>query len=471
MEHDLQHYHFVTGKLAEQSVRSVVARVAEEMGFAYSIQVLPITVAALITAKWLMRHIEVPMQTTKVIVPGYLEHETAWLREQLKVDVQAGPRNIRDLSRFWGRERLGDDYGKYDIQIIGEINHANRMSLPYLLKVALDLAAEGADVIDLGCTPGESWNDVGNVVQELSNAGLALSIDSFDPWEVEQACNAGAQLVLSVNSSNREAAADWGKEVVVIPDTPQDSASFHSTIEFLAAKQVPFRLDPILEPLGCGFTGSLSRYIDCRRSYPDAQMMMGIGNITELTDVDSAGVNVLLLAICQELKIQSVLTTQVINWARTSVKECDLARRLVHYAYEQGVPPKHLEPDLVLLRDPSLSAPDLSELAALAEAIRDGNLRIFVAEEQLHLISTGFHASGSDPYALMQQLLDSHLGPKISVGHAFYLGYELSKAVTALTLGKQYDQDQPLNWGFLTQAEKFRRLERKASPRNKDQVD
>ena len=34
--------------------------------------------------------------------------------------------------------------------------------------------------------------------------------------------------------------------------------------------------------------------------------------------------------------------------------------------------------------------------------------------------------------------------------HAFYLGYELAKARTALTLGKHYRQDQALDWGFLT---------------------
>ena len=38
--------------------------------------------------------------------------------------------------------------------------------------------------------------------------------------------------------------------------------------------------------------------------------------------------------------------------------------------------------------------------------------------------------------------------------HAFYLGYELAKATTALTLGKQYRQDEALNWGFLTIPEK-----------------
>ncbi len=61
-------------------------------------------------------------------------------------------------------------------------------------------------------------------------------------------------------------------------------------------------------------------------------MMMGVGNLTELTDVDSAGVNTLLLGFCQELAIRSVLTTAVINWARSSVREIDLARRLTHYA-------------------------------------------------------------------------------------------------------------------------------------------
>ena len=38
----------------------------------------------------------------------------------------------------------------------------------------------------------------------------------------------------------------------------------------------------------------------------------------------------------------------------------------------------------------------------------------------------------------------------IDPAHAFYLGYEMAKAVTALTLGKNYVQDQALRWGFLT---------------------
>ena len=76
---------------------------------------------------------------------------------------------------------------------------------------------------------------------------------------------------------------------------------------------------------------------------------MGTGNLTELTDVDSAGVNTILIGFCQELSIRSVLTTAVINWARSSVREIDLARRLVHHAVANRSLPKHVEPRLVVL--------------------------------------------------------------------------------------------------------------------------
>src|SRR5207237_10328358 len=132
-------------------------------------------------------------------------------------------------------------------------------------------------------------------------------------------------------------------EVVAIPDTPSDLDSLARTVDLLKKWEVPFRLDPILEPIGFGFAASLGRYIETRRRFPDAEIMMGIGNLTELTDVDSAGVNVLLLGFCQELGIRSVLTTEVINWCRSCVPELDLARRLVYHACNQHVLPKHIE--------------------------------------------------------------------------------------------------------------------------------
>ena len=68
-------------------------------------------------------------------------------------------------------------------------------------------------------------------------------------------------------------------------------------------------------------------------------------------------------------------------------------------------------------------------------------------------MSAGLHLSGTDPFALLAQLQAT--SPKnLDAAHAFYLGYELAKARTALTLGKDYRQDQSLDWGFLTVPEK-----------------
>jgi dihydropteroate synthase len=269
--------------------------------------------------------------------------------------------------------------------------------------------------------------------------------------------------VLSVNSSNRRAAVDWGCEVVVIPDDFASLEGLDETIRWLADSGVPMRIDPILEPIGCGLAASLGRYIDVRRRYPDAEMMMGIGNLTELTDVDSAGVNVLLLGICQELRIRSVLTTQVINWARTSVRECDLARRLVHHAVKHGVPPKHLEPRLVTLRDPKLHVFGSDYYDQLAHRIKDHNYRLFAEQGQLHLVCADLHLSGPDAFRLFADLMATQ--PKnVDPSHAFYLGYELAKAVMALTLDKEYRQDEALDWGYLTVPEQGHRSSRNNEP-------
>ncbi len=163
--------------------------------------------------------------------------------------------------------------------------------------------------------------------------------------------------MLSVNSSNLHQAADWGAEVVVIPDSTDASSyrdSIAESIAYLEQKAVPYRIDPILEPIGYGFAASLERYRTIREAFPDAAMMMGIGNITELTDCDSAGLNLMLLAICEEWRITSILTTQVIPWAKTSVRECDVARRMLHYAIQHRIPPKRLDARLVMLRDPRI---------------------------------------------------------------------------------------------------------------------
>src|SRR5262249_11668185 len=157
--------------------------------------------------------------------------------------------------------------GQFDIEIVAEINHAPSLPGDALLALAERYRSEGADVIDLGCDPGQRWVGVGPAVESLVDRGFRVSIDSFDPSGVSDAVAAGAELVLSVDATNRERAVDWGAEVVAIPDTPHSLQGLSETVEFLASYAVPFRVDPVLDPIGFGFAQSLGRYLECRRRF------------------------------------------------------------------------------------------------------------------------------------------------------------------------------------------------------------
>ncbi|MEM6329906.1 MAG: DUF6513 domain-containing protein [Planctomycetota bacterium] len=467
-----EHLHFVTGRLAEGALRRMVQPLAEAEGFGYSIDVLPITVAALMTPQWIAKRIAAPEGTDRVIVPGYCHGDLAPIESAAGAPVVRGPRDLRRLPEFFGRRPPPTGYGKHDIQIIAEINHCPRLTLPAIVGRAKELIAAGADYVDIGCDPGGVWLGLADAVRAVKDLGVRVSVDSLNPVEIAAGVAAGAELVLSVNSFNRDAAPDWGCEVIAIPDDPKSLRGLDDTIDHLARAGVPLRIDPIVEPIGFGFAQSLCRYSDVRARYPDAEMMMGIGNLTEMTEVDSAGVNVLLLAVCQELGIRGVLTTEVIPWAQTSVRECDLARRLVYHAVNEGVPPKHLGAGLVTLRDEAVSELAAEDLADLTTAIRDHNYRLFVADGELHLLGPGLHLRSRDPFVIGQQLIaasDAERVKRLDPSHAFYLGYELSKAATALTLGKQYEQDEPLDWGYLTQQEESHYLQRRR--RSMDRVD
>jgi dihydropteroate synthase-like protein len=446
------HILFVTGKLAEPALRRTLAELAPRAGFAYTVAVLPISVASLATAPWIARHLNPPDGVDRVLLPGLCAGDPAAVAERFGVPAERGPADLRDLPEFFGARRgPPPGYGAYDITILAEINHAPRLTPAELLAQARAFRADGADVIDVGCDPGDAWAGVGEAVRALRAEGLRVSVDSFNPAEVGAAVAAGAELVLSVNGTNRDTARSWGCEVVAVPDVPATLEGLDRTVEALAGWGVPFRIDPVVEPIGFGFAASLGRYLEVRRRYPGAELLMGVGNLTELTDADSAGVNVVLLGFCQEVGVRSVLTTAVVNWCRGSVRELDLARRLVRYACAERTLPKHLEPGLVLLRDPKLRVHGEEALRELAARVTDRNFRLFAERGLLHVLNGQMFLQGADPFELFARMRERE---EIDPAHAFYLGYEMAKAVTALTLGKNYVQDQALRWGFLTVPEK-----------------
>src|SRR5262245_51456554 len=279
-----EHIHFVTGRLAAHSLQNVLKPLADESGFSYSIDVLPITVAALMTPEWIARRVKPPQGTSRILIPGYCIGELAPIYDAVQLPVERGPRDLRELPTYFGRAQAPADYGAHDIEIIAEINHCPRLPFDQILAEARKLATDGADVIDVGCEPDGPWSGVADIVRALRDDGHRVSIDSLDPREIEPAVKAGAELVLSVNSSNRVSARSWGCEIVVVPDDPRSLSGLEDTIEYLALRGIPMRIDPVLEPVGFGFAQSLGRYLEVRDKYPDAEMLMGIGNVTELTD-------------------------------------------------------------------------------------------------------------------------------------------------------------------------------------------
>ncbi len=189
---------------------------------------------------------------------------------------------------------------------------------------------------------------------------------------------------------------------------------------------------------------SLERYAEVHRRHPLAQQMMGIGNITELTSADTTGVNALLIAICEELGVRAVLTTEVIPWARGAVREIDIARRLMHYAVRQRTLPKGVDDRLLTVKDPAILEYSEAELRELHAAVKDPNFRIFTDRSTITVFNDEIFIRGTD----IQDIF-SRLGVEEGT-HAFYLGRELMKAKLAITLGKTYRQEGALSWGYLT---------------------
>jgi dihydropteroate synthase-like protein len=414
--------------------------------FEAAVAVLKITVAALMTVPWIARFLEVPAGTDLVLLPGLVEGDPTELSAHLGVPVERGPKDLREIPRYFGQAAAAADYGAYDIEILAEINNAPKLTREAIRAAADYFRASGADLIDLGCTPGVPFPELAEVVRELTGAGMRVSIDSFDPAEIRAAVAAGAELVLSVNGSNREVARELagGARVVAIPDFGESLDSLGPTLEALERWGVAYLIDPVIEPIGFGFTASIERYAEIHRRFPAAGQLMGIGNLTELTSADTTGMHALLLAICQETGVRAVLTTEVIPWARGAVREVDIARRLMYYAVRQRTLPKHVDDRLVTVKDPEILEYSEAELREIQRAVTDANFRIFTDRSTITVFNSELFVRGTDIQAIFAQL-----GVSEST-HAFYLGRELARAKLAITLGKTYRQEGALQWGYLT---------------------
>lgn len=378
-----------------------------------------------------------------VMVPGWCRGDLSLIEGTTGSRVITGPKDLKDIPLFFGHERQREGYGEYKTKILAEIVDAPLLSLEEILAKAEYYRANGADVIDLGWPVEGDFPHVEEVLAALKERGFVVSLDTFHREDVLRANRVGFNYLLSVNSSNLDLAQQLSCTVVVIPDFGGGLDSLERNVAQLEAWGVPYIIDPIINPINFGFTESLCRFYEVRQRHPEARMLMGLGNITELIDADSVGINALLMGVVSELNIDYVLTTEVISWTRGSVRELDIARRLMHYSSQRQVLPKEIDDRLIALKDPPHQHYSEAELRRIQEGIRDRNFRLFTDEEKIYVFNRDLFVVGTDPEEMFPQL-----GVE-DASHAFYLGRELERAALAVRLGKKYMQEEPLHWGYL----------------------
>jgi dihydropteroate synthase len=432
---------FVTGRLAEPAVRNM----ASELDIEHQIAVMNISVAALMTTRWIARRLEVPDGVDNIVIPGLCEGDVDALERSTGLPVRKGPADVRALPEWYGREAVRAELGPRDVRVFAEINDVQSLSQDQVIDRAEAYRAEGADVIDLGLSLDRSWLAEGpETIAALRERGFSLSIDTLDPEHIRMADTAGVDYVLSLTPSTIGLAEALNATPVLITDDPDDLDSLGRMAGRMDQWNRPYLLDSILAPINSGFAASLARYVEVRRRHPGAEMLMGIGNLTELTEADSAGVTALLIGFCQEIGIRAVLTTEVIGWAGGVVKETVLAAQIMHLAQRQARPPKHIDSGLVTSKDESMRAPAEEELRAMQAQISDANYRLFADAEWLYAFNGERFVREANMYAVFNQLdVDDP-------SHAFYLGKELMKATIARGLRKSYRQEGPLDWGLLS---------------------
>jgi dihydropteroate synthase-like protein len=454
----MEHIVFLTGRLAEPALRRVLEQLVDDAGdappFSYEVREIGLQVAALMTAEMIGRRVAAPVAADRIVVPGRCRGDLDALTARYGIPVERGPEELKDLPRHFNRAARKVALDAYEVKIFAEIVDAPRLDLDQIVVRARRLAADGADVIDLGCLPETPFAQLDDAVRALKAEGMVVSIDSQNDDELLRGGRAGADYLLSLSLDNLWIAEQVAATPVLIGRTPQDEASLWAAIEAMAAKGRPFLADSILDPIPFGLLASLVRYQRLRERFPSAPIMMGVGNLTELTDADTSGINAVMLGIAAELRASAILTTQVSAHARRAVREADWARRVMHAAATLKTLPKGLS-DALLTVHAKHPFPDTpQEIAAIAAQVRDPNFRVQVSERGLHAYNRDGLRLGEDPFALWPQL-----GLENDAAHAFYMGVELARAQIAWQLGKRYVQDQPLDWGCAADAAAVNLLE------------
>ena len=349
----------------------------------------------------------------------------------------------------------------FPARILGEVVDAPRLGVEKTVEKAIYYLREGADIIDIGMVAGETNLDfieeIPEIREQLMEKGfeVPISFDSLNTAEIERALDY-ADLFLSVDAGNVEELVTE-KPVILIP-TNQREGFFPTKpserIEFLEGlkeRALGLGYKTVIPDLILEHVPHLARSITAFQLYrernPDDVLLAGVGNVVELYDADSVGINALLAGISRELSINLLLTTETSAKVRGSVRE--LKRALDMNLFDM---PKDLGFDLLILKEKRAKDWGFEPAQKIVEAeerpvrLEPVYFRIWVEDGRIWVNAhRGTEAIltivGDEPNAIIDTILEHF---EISPRHAFYLGRELERAKTALKIRRSYVQEVEL---------------------------
>ncbi|CAD6493555.1 MAG: hypothetical protein LAKADJCE_00539 [Candidatus Argoarchaeum ethanivorans] len=493
----------LTGRLAEHIVERVVDA-ATERDIGVFVEVVDVDVASFITERHL-DDIDISGYDM-VLVPGLVSGNFLAVEKKCGVPVRRGPKHAVDLGfvlnfadtvefshsipacellssknrkkafetvvqleasstyAFTVRDtRIG---GNSRMKVMAEVVGADSFSEAELGHVVRLFVHEGADIIDLGMSLDAQVEDATRAVKTARRVcNVPVSIDTLDPALLAASIDEGANLCLSLNSENMDAVAPLVVDVpcVILPDLGHD-ASVEANIRSLekniaAAKEYKIKhiiADPVLDAINHGFSKSVIRFMEFHRRNPDVPLFFGVGNVSELVDIDSTGVNGLLAGIGSEIGASILFTPEFSDKNKGSIRELKIASEMMVLSKHRESAPKDLGIDLLRLKEKrrrpfdtpppafipvkALTSWELDPAGCVKISITEGNVQ---NEKILNGMIIASHKNGVVVGRNASEVLDTLIerGFVSTLHHAGYLGRELARAELALNLGRSFVQD------------------------------
>jgi len=367
-----------------------------------------------------------------------------------------------------GNLPVGEDF---PMRVLAEIANAPLLSKEELINRAKYFVKSGAQMIDIGMIAGETLDnkipEMVNTLKENLN-GIPISIDTLNPVEIKAAVESGFDMVLSLDHGNCDEIlplleenqipavilpTDFGKNWV--PSTVEERVT---SLEELTKKcsKIDVIADLILDPINS--TSIVESIIAChdfkwRNKVP---LFFGVGNVTELLDTDSVGVNALLSGIAMELGASILFTPEESGKTLGSVHELSVSSKMMFLSKHRGSTAKDLGINLIILKDKRKGEVITEEVdAPIVEGAEEykfkqdpqGSFKImtengFIKAVHYVKMKPDIIIKGRTSKSVYDEIIKRGLISRLE--HATYLGAELQKAEIAAKLSKNYVQDFPL---------------------------